>query len=439
MSIKQHRHLKGIALPHRKNTMDMQTRRMPPPELVTIPMIQHIGAECQPLVKPGDLVKVGQLIGSSGKKFSAPIHSSVSGRVRALENFITTSGARTLAVVIETDGLQQVDPSVAPPKVTSHREFVEAVNASGLVGLGGAGFPTHIKLDPQDLGRIDTLIVNIAECEPYITADYRACMEDGEALASGIALLKKYMDLRRVIVGIEDNKQEAVRLLKEILPTDVEIQVLRSRYPQGAEKVLVYETTGRVVQEGKIPADVGVVVMNISSVIFIDQFLRTGMPLVEKRLTVDGSAVRQPQNLWVPIGASVRSVVEFCGGYASQPGKLLMGGPMMGSALYTDEYPVIKNNNAVLALDRNEGRIPEETACIRCGRCIDVCPVNLTPAALDRANRANDLERLKALKVNLCMECGCCSYVCPAKRHLVLANRMGKKKLRDAASAQTGK
>ena len=435
MSIKFRRHLRGIALPHRKNTRDMETRRMPPPDIVTIPMIQHIGAECQPLVKAGDLVKVGQLIGTSGKKFSAPVHSSVSGKVKTVENFITTSGARTTAVVIETDHLQETDPSVAPPKVTNHREFVEAVNASGLVGLGGAGFPTHIKLDPQDLSKIDTLIVNIAECEPYITADFRACMEDGEGLASGIALLKKYLNLGRIIVGIEDNKQEAVRLLKGLLPADVEIQVLRSRYPQGAEKVLVYETTGRVVQEGKIPADVGVVVMNISSVIFIDRFLKTGMPLVEKRLTVDGSAIKTPQNLWAPIGASVRSVVEFCGGYSTEPGKLLMGGPMMGIALYTDDYPILKNNNAILALDRTEGRIPEETSCIRCGRCIDVCPVDLIPAALDRANRANDLERLKALRVNLCMECGCCSYVCPAKRHLVLANRMGKKKLRDAAAA----
>ncbi len=430
--------LSGVKVPHNKNTMESATVDMPIPEQVTIPMLQHMGAPCEPLVKTGDHVKVGQLVGSSTQFMSAPIHASVSGDVTAIDEYINPAGIRTKCLVIKTDGLQEVDESIAPPIVNTREEFIEAIKNSGLVGLGGAGFPTAIKLNPKNPEKVDTLVINCAECEPYITADNRECMENAPAILNGIKTVMKYLNLKKPYIGIEDNKPKAIAHIKsQIIAGDpIEVVSLKSKYPQGAEKVLIYETTGRVVEEGMLPADAGVIVMNVSSVAFVDSYMKTGMPLIKKRLTVDGSAVKEPKNVRVAIGTTFEDVLNFCGGFKTEPKKVIMGGPMMGISVYTLKTPVIKNNNAILAFDEKDAVTPNETACIRCGSCVRACPFSLMPLEIERALKLEDGAKLEKLKVNLCMACGCCAFACPAHRDLVTTNNLAKKFLRNYSSKQ---
>ena len=437
MSKKEIKTLKGVSVHHYKNTEDYVTEIMPEPDRVYLPCIQHMGVPCTPVVKVGELVKVGQLVADCDKPFSSPIYSSVSGKVVALEDFINPMGARTTSIVIESDHLQEMHESIAPPVVTNTEEFIKAVRASGLVGLGGAGFPTHIKLSLREPAKVDTLCINIAECEPYITSDYRNVMEDSQDIIDGIELVKKYVgNISKVYIGVEDNKPKAIQRLQLMCQDKPYITVLpmRSQYPKGAEKVLIYEATGKVVGDGMIPADVGVVVMNGTSIAFLAQYIKTGIPLISKRITVDGSAITTPKNIRVPLGTRFIDIINFCGGYKQEPRKMLMGGPMMGIAIYDENYPLLKNNNALLCFGEEETKAAPETACIRCGRCVRACPFSLMPAAIDKAYQAKDVEKLKALYVGRCMECGCCSYVCPAKRNLVMTNRLAKGMLR-AASA----
>ena len=400
--------LNGVKVPHSKNTAEMETVKMPVPDKVVIPMKQHMGRECTPTVKLTDLVKVGQIIGDTDAFIGAPIHSSVSGKVTKIDEIIGTDGNPIKAVEITTDKLQEIDESVKVPEVTDLQSFAAAIRASGLVGLGGAGFPTHVKLMPKNLDEVTTLLVNGAECEPYITADNRAMLEDTDDIVEGIKLVKKYMNLSTVIIGIEDNKPQAIAKLQAAV-ADIEgasVKALKAQYPQGGEKVLIYECTGKIVPEGKLPSDVGCVVMNVSSIAFVAKYMRTGMPLITKRLTVDGDAIAEPKNVEVAIGTSFSDVIDFCGGFKTEPKKIIMGGPMMGFAVPTINYPVLKNNNAILAFSAAKTAEAEkpETPC-----------------------KAGNVDALKALKVNLCMECGCCAYVCPAKRNLVSVNRLAKK------------
>ena len=423
--------LNGVKVPHSKNTAEMETVKMPVPDKVVIPMKQHMGRECTPTVKLTDLVKVGQIIGDTDAFIGAPIHSSVSGKVTKIDEIIGTDGNPIKAVEITTDKLQEIDESVKVPEVTDLQSFAAAIRASGLVGLGGAGFPTHVKLMPKNLDEVTTLMVNGAECEPYITADNRAMLEDTDDIVEGIKLVKKYMNLSTVIIGIEDNKPQAIAKLQAAV-ADIEgasVKALKAQYPQGGEKVLIYECTGRIVPEGKLPSDVGCVVMNVSSIAFVAKYMRTGMPLITKRLTVDGDAIAEPKNVEVAIGTSFSDVIDFCGGFKTEPKKIIMGGPMMGFAVPTINYPVLKNNNAILAFSAAKTAEAEkpETPCIRCARCVNACPFSLMPAAIEKAYKAGNVDALKALKVNLCMECGCCAYVCPAKRNLVSVNRLAKK------------
>lgn len=423
--------LNGVKVPHSKNTAEMETVEMPVPDKVVIPMKQHMGRECTPTVKLTDLVKVGQIIGDTDAFIGAPIHSSVSGKVTKIDEIIGTDGNPIKAVEITTDKLQEIDESVKVPEVTDLQSFAAAIRASGLVGLGGAGFPTHVKLMPKNLDEVTTLLVNGAECEPYITADNRAMLEDTDDIVEGIKLVKKYMNLSTVIIGIEDNKPQAIAKLQAAV-SDIEgasVKALKAQYPQGGEKVLIYECTGKIVPEGKLPSDVGCVVMNVSSIAFVAKYMRTGMPLITKRLTVDGDAIAEPKNVEVAIGTSFSDVIDFCGGFKTEPKKIIMGGPMMGFAVPTINYPVLKNNNAILAFSAAKAAEAEkpETPCIRCARCVNACPFSLMPAAIEKAYKAGNVDALKALKVNLCMECGCCAYVCPAKRNLVSVNRLAKK------------
>ncbi len=418
----------GVNVPHRKNTADSETVIMGVPDKVVIPMHQHVGAPCIPTVKKGDSVKVGQIIGNSEKYVSVPIHSSVSGVVEDIGQILYPGGSYVTTVQIKTDGRQEVDLNIKPPSYETSKEFVKAIRDSGLVGLGGAGFPTHVKLSPPPGKNIDTLIVNGAECEPYITSDYREAIENSQNVVSGINILMEILNIENVSIGIEDNKPEAIRILTEMTDKNNKINVagLKSRYPQGAEKMLIYSITGRKVPPGKLPLDVGVIVMNINSVSFVSEYVKTGMPLTEKRITVDGDAVVKPSNVRVLVGTSLKDVFEFCGGFKNEPGKILMGGPMMGVSQYSLDAPVLKYTNAVLAYEKEAVELAPELPCIRCGRCVEACPMNLLPLFINMNSTTDNIEELEKYHVNDCIECGSCSYVCPSKRHLVQSIRLAK-------------
>lgn len=426
------KHLSGVHAPHfKQNTENCVPVRMPAPQRVYFSMQQHMGAPAKLLVAKGDTVRVGQMIGAAEAFLCAPIYSSVSGEVVEISELINVNSTRSVTVVIQSDGQGTLVEGIAPPKVTDHQSFVDAVKASGMVGLGGAGFPTWVKMSPRNLSEVDTLVINGAECEPYITTDYRTMLDCTEDLFAGIEAMKKYLSLSSVKIGVEGNKPKAIEKLREYTgkTQGIEVMELRPVYPKGAEKVIIYETTGRVVPQGKLPSDVGVVVMNVTSAAFLGKYLRTGMPLIEKTITVDGGAVNHPQNVIAPIGATYADLIEFCGGYKNPPKLLISGGPMMGTAVYSDSYPVVKTNNAILAFDQVDESLMQESACIRCGRCIRSCPYGLMPASFEAAYRAKDVEELRALNVSLCMECGCCSFICPARRHLVQNHRLAKKLL----------
>lgn len=430
----------GAPVPHRKHTTNCETVEMPVPATVSICMQQHIGVPCTPTVKVGQEVFVGTVIGDSDKFISAPIHSSVSGKVKKIDTVLMPNGSKAQTVIIETDGNQTPDPELKAPVVNTQEDLIKAVRDSGLVGLGGAGFPTHVKLNPSPEAKekIDTLIINAAECEPYITADVREIIENSWDVLSGVYTVSELLGVKEALIAIEDNKPEAIEIMRNIAAKDdahgdiVKVKVLPSRYPQGAEKVLIDQCTGRQVPPGKLPADVGVVVMNVASVATLARYLKTGMPLVRKRLTVDGSAIKEPKNVSVPIGASVKDVIEFCGGYKEEPAKLLYGGPMMGTAIANEDMAILKQNNAILAFNREEATSYEATACIRCGRCVNACPMNLMPTKLEQASISKNAEVLKTYNVMTCMECGCCSFVCPANRKLVQNIRVGKVVLRNS-------
>ena len=430
----------GAAVPHHKNTWDIPSSTMPPPEKVILPMQQHIGAPCIPTVKKGDHVYVGTVVGDSDAYVSAPVHASVSGTVTEITQVMLTGGQMTQAVVVGSDGKMEKDPAIAPPPpITTKEELAKAARAAGLVGLGGAGFPAHVKLNVPEGKTIDTLLVNVAECEPYVTSDHREALENGRNVLEGVYHVKEILGVQRVIIAVEDNKPDVIQKLSEIAddpkrdPLD-QVRVLprKSRHPKGAEKGLVQACTGRKVPAGKLPADVGCLVMNIGSISFLASYLRTGMPLTLKRVTIDGSAIAHPQNVIVPVGTPIKDVVAFCGGYKAEPKKLIMGGPMMGVAITSDELPILKQNNAILAFGEREAALRQPTACIRCGRCVAACPMQLMPTRLEQAAQRKDVEALNALHVMTCMECGCCSFSCPAGRRLVQAIRLGKQYVRKA-------
>lgn len=434
-----------VHVPHRKNTANMPAERIETPSSVTILMSQHIGAPATPVCKVGDKVFVGTLIGEAAGFVSAPVHSSVSGTVKKLDSYLLPNGRECVAVTIESDGQNTPDESIAPPTVTTFAELSSAVKASGLVGLGGAGFPTSVKLDPSKVDKIDTLLLNGAECEPYITSDTRTMIDDAECVKEGVKAILDLSGIPNAIIGIENNKPECVAKMTEVFADDRRVKVLAlpSAYPQGGEKILIYNTTGRAVPEGALPADVGVLIMNVTSVAFIAKYLKTGMPLVEKCITVDGSAIKNPKNLIVPIGTSIKDVIEATGSSLSDAGKILYGGPMMGSAIYSVDAPILKNTNAITAFNKKDAKALEPTPCIHCGRCVSACPMGLNPTiyskSLNVSDAADRAERLESAKVNLCIECGCCSFVCPAKRPLVENNRLAKATLREFKAKSQGK
>ena len=409
--------------------------RMPAPETVTIPMSMHIGAPAKPVVKVGDLVKVGTLIAEAGGFVSAPIYASVSGKVTKITDYLLSSGTTTPAVIIASDGEMTPDETLTPPTVDSRETLLEAIQKSGVVGLGGAGFPTHVKLN-ADPTRIEYLVINGAECEPYVTSDTRTMLERGEDMVCAFEALKTHLGISRIVVGIEDNKKKAIRAMKSLKKQVGEnckytVKSLPAVYPQGGEKVLIYHTTGKREPIGKLPIDVGCIVINVTTLAALGAYLRTGMPLVEKCVTVDGGAVKEPKNVIVPIGTSMADVFAFCGGLKKEPVKVVYGGPMMGITVPDTTAPILKNTNAILALTKKETKTPATTPCIRCGSCTNACPFGLAPAAIAKAYEQKDVVKLEALSVMGCMECGCCSFVCPANRPLVQTNKLSKIMIRE--------
>ena len=429
----------GVMVPHSKNTKDMPVRRIPAPEEVVLPMSQHIGAPCEPTVKVGDTVKVGQVVGDSDKYVSAPIHATVSGKVTAIKEMRTATGVVSQAVFIENDGEMENFEDLKPPKIDTREEFITAIRQSGLVGLGGAGFPTHVKLNFKPDAGIDTLVINAAECEPYITVDYRECIDNSWHVFNGIHLIKDMLGFKKVIIAVEDNKPEAIKILERIAEKDderdeIKVMPLKSKYPQGAEKMMVLSATGRKVPPGKLPADVGCVVMNVASAAFIARYVRTGRPLVSRSLTVDGSAVATPQNVRVPVGTEIEYIIQQCGGYREDPVKIVTGGPMMGAAIVDTHHPILKSNNAILVLGKEDISVKHETDCIRCGRCAKACPLSLMPTVIERYAKARDISALNRSGAMVCMECGSCAFSCPAGRPLVQYMRNAKAIIKEEAS-----
>lgn len=427
----------GVKVKHNKNTAEMAVERMPIPAKVVLPMQQHIGAPCVPTVKVGDIVSVGQVIGDTDKFVSAPIHATISGKVTAVGDIKLAHGMMSKAVTIESDGEMRLSEDIKPPVVTNKAELCAAVRASGLVGLGGAGFPTHVKLNFPDDKNVDTLIINAAECEPYITVDYRCCVEDPQDILEGVYSLQKYLGFKQVIIAIEDNKPEAFKVLKEIADKDndsgdvVKLMTLKSKYPQGAEKMMVLSATGRKVPPGKLPADVGCVVMNVASVAFVGRYLRTGKPLISRSITVDGTAIKEPKNIRVPIGTNLQDIIDYCGGFKSEPRKIIFGGPMMGVALCSLDAPLCKQNNALLSFEDSKNITKKERDCIRCGKCVSVCPMSLMPTNIEKFAKIKDVDSLKKSGIMVCMECGSCSFACPSGRPLVQYMRLAKQILRE--------
>ena len=410
----------------------------PEPDLLVIPLQQHIGAPCKPLVKKGDLVTVGQKIGDN-EGLCVPVHASVSGKVKSVEMKPHTSGTTVMSVVIENDHLGTLCPDIQPRSeeevaALTAEDLMKITREAGIVGMGGATFPTHVKLS-SGLGKVDTIIVNAGECEPYITADDRLCREHPDEVISGVKLIMKILGLSSAHIALENNKPEAAKALQARLAAidGITIDILPAKYPQGAEKQLIYAITGREIPSGGLPAAVGCAVFNAATCKAIHDAVWLGLPLVKRIVTVSGDIVMEPKNLMVPIGTSFNDLLEAVG-HSENPYKVLSGGPMMGAAQYDLSVPTIKGVNAVTILGRKNRYAVEEPACLRCGKCIDACPMKLMPVLMYKSLQTGDAEEMKSVNMMDCIECGCCAYVCPASIPLVLGFKAGKHRIRDAAA-----
>ena len=434
----------GIHPEENKNlSCDVPIRKFPEPDILVVPLSQHIGVPCKPLVKKGDSVTVGQKIGDN-TGLCVPIHSPVSGTVKAVEMRAHSSGTTMMSVVIQNDRQGTLCPDITPRTqeqvdALTPQELMEIIHQAGIVGMGGATFPTHVKLS-SGIGKVDTVIINAGECEPYITADDRLCRELPEDVISGIQIIKKIFGLSHAHIAIENNKPQAARALKAFLTPahGITIDILPSMYPQGAEKQLIQAITGRQVPSGGLPAAVGCAVFNAATCKAIHDAVYAGMPLISRVVTVSGNIVMAPKNLIVPIGTSFNDLLEAVG-HSENPYKVLSGGPMMGIAQYDLAVPTTKGTNAVTILGHKHQKVVEHPQCIRCGKCIGVCPMRLMPVLMYKALISGDVEQMKSMHMMDCIECGCCAYICPATVPLVLGFRSGKQRIRDHAAAAASK
>ena len=411
------------------------------PAQVVIPMSMHVGAPCKPIVAVGDEVTVGQKIGEIAG-LGAPIHASVSGKVVAVEPRPHPGGDVMMSVVIENDYKDTPHPSIVHRDnvdALTSQEIIDIVKEAGITGMGGAGFPTHVKLSGA-VGKADTIILNGAECEPYITADHRLMLERGEAVIGGARFIMKALGLKEATIGIEGNKLDAVEHLKSLLPngdTSIHVETLKTRYPQGAEKQLIQRVTGREVPPGGLPADVGCTVFNVATAAAIYDAVTEGKPLTHRNVTITGGAIERPMNVNAPIGTPVEHLIKMAGGFKIQPQRLLMGGPMMGNPQYDLTAPMFKGTNCILALTDAEAAIQDtEQTCLRCGRCVNVCPMHLTPVYMHLYAEKGMWKEAEALNVMDCIECGSCNYICPARLHLVQSFRVTKGELRALAAKE---
>ena len=386
------------------------------------PLSQHIGAPASPIVEKGDTVKVGQKIAEAGGFVSAPIYASVSGTVKAIEPRRVITGDNVMSIVIENDGkYEEVEyPEAKPVEVLLKEEIIDMIKEAGVVGMGGAGFPTHVKLSPKEPDKIDYVIANCSECEPYLTSDYRKMIEQPEKLVEGLSIILRLFDNARGILAVEDNKPDCIKILKKLTEGNDKITVatLKTKYPQGSERQLIYACTGRAINSSMLPADAGCVVNNVDTIIAVYNAVKERRPLIKRIVTVTGDCIKTPQNFCVRVGTNYHELIDEAGGFIKEPEKIVSGGPMMGFAIFDLDVPCTKTSSALLCLSKDEVSAAKETACINCGRCVEVCPGRVVPSRLADFAQHKDKEAFEKANGMECCECGCCSYICPAKRQL---------------------
>ncbi|KAJ52772.1 electron transport complex protein RnfC [Clostridium tetanomorphum] len=421
----------GVHPPHGKHyTENKPIEEYLPKGDIVIPMSQHIGAPAEPIVKKGDRVLVGQKIGEAKGFVSANIHASVSGTVKNVAPVTLFNGVKSTAVIIENDGqYEEIETEKRDYTKLSNEEIINIIKEAGIVGMGGATFPTHVKLAPPPDKNIDSIVVNAAECEPYLTCDHRMMLEKTNEIVEGLKIVLKLFPKATGYIGIEDNKMNAIKAMQEAVKNiaNIEVKAVKTKYPQGAEKQLIYAITKREVPSGGLPADAGCIVQNVDTIYEIYNAVVNGKPLTSRVVTVTGDAIKEPKNLRFKIGTSVRELVEAAGGFAEEPLKVISGGPMMGMAMYSLDVPSTKGTSGVLCLTKKVAEIEEESNCINCGKCVQVCPMNLMPTKLATASAVSNLDMFNEFSGRDCIECGCCSFVCPARRHLLQRIRSGKK------------
>ncbi|MCB2220906.1 MAG: electron transport complex subunit RsxC [Bacteroidetes bacterium] len=428
--------LGGVHPAENKLTVDKSISVLPIPKIASIPFSQHLGAPAKVLVNRGDEVKVGQLIAKGEAFISANIHSSVSGKVQKIDNVVDTSGFRRPAVVIAVEGdewAEGIDRSETINKEISlsQKEIIQKINEMGVVGLGGATFPSHVKLMVPEGKKAEVLIINGVECEPYLTSDHRLMLEKGEEMLVGVQILKIALGVNKAMIGIENNKPDAIKHLSELASQfeGIEVYGLKVKYPQGAEKQLIKALINREVPSGKLPIEVGAVVNNAGTAYAVYQAIQKNKPLIERVVTITGKSVKDPGNFMVRIGTPISELIEAAGGLPEDTGKVIGGGPMMGKALNSLEVPVVKGTSGILIMPDEEAGREEVLHCIRCGKCTHVCPMGLEPYLLEKVVMAEDWERTEKEKVMDCIECGSCHYTCPANRPLLDYIRLGKNKM----------
>lgn len=409
---------------HKELTKDKAIEKAHEPKIVYIPLHQHVGAPCKALVKAGDNVKVGQKIGDSEASLTAPVHSSISGVVKGIEMLYTPDGYKVECVVIESDGLNEMDESIKPREgldKLSKKEIINILREAGIVGMGGASFPLHSKLSTSESADIDSIILNGAECEPYLTADHRLMVEKPELIVSGLEVLLKYFESANGYIGIEDNKKDAIEILSEKIKNHdkVEVVSLKTKFPQGDSYRMVNAICNRIVPQGGRCKDAHTIVNNVGTVAAAAEAILNGKPLYERVVTVTGNGVKEPKNLLVKIGTTIEDIIEQCGGFKGKPGKIIAGGPMTGFTQFTLKTPITKGITGIIVMTAEESYPAKVSPCIKCGKCLEVCPVKLEPlniSAYALKDRFDDAQKLNALA---CIACGSCSYICPAKRPLV--------------------